>query len=53
MCLEPALDQRQTRTTPQTTAQTTCPPPEMLEALEGLRRRSLIERGQQAGTFTL
>jgi WD40 repeat protein/transcriptional regulator with XRE-family HTH domain len=26
---------------------------DVLESLEGLRRRSLIERGQQAGTFTL
>src|SRR5947209_606145 len=28
-------------------------PRQMLEAVDGLRRRSLIERGQQAGSFTL
>ncbi len=29
------------------------PPGELLEALDRLRRRSLIERGRQSGTFTL
>ncbi len=28
-------------------------PEQLLEAVDGLRRRSLIERGQQAGSFTL
>jgi hypothetical protein len=29
------------------------PPVQVLEAMDGLRRRSLIERGQRAGSFTL
>jgi WD40 repeat protein/transcriptional regulator with XRE-family HTH domain len=29
------------------------PPAQLLEAIDGLRRRSLVERGHQAGTFTL
>jgi WD40 repeat protein/transcriptional regulator with XRE-family HTH domain len=29
------------------------PPDQVLEAVDGLRRRSLVERGQRAGSFTL